>query len=275
MPPPSRLQPFLNDDPQRLVERVVHRDRRRMMVQPVRPPVLFDQRNVEVPRAALRFALANRLHRALAERHRRQPGRRADSLLRAAVTRVDSPLVNLDRHARERRHRVDRDHRAVPMRQLGDFLDRLMYPRRRLGMNDRDQLRIFRRLQRRRDLRRLDDRSPFRLDLVNLRAEPRRNFRHPRAERAVDADHDLVAVFDQIRHHGFHPRRTGAGDGKRDLVAGAEHDAQQPLDIFHHLQEIRIEMPDDRRRHRFHHARIDVGRPRTEQNPRRRPEFWK
>src|ERR1035437_8794986 len=49
MSPPSRFQPFLDDDPQRLVERVVHRDRRRMMVEPVGSPILLDQRNVEVP----------------------------------------------------------------------------------------------------------------------------------------------------------------------------------------------------------------------------------
>ena len=142
-------------------------------------------------------------------------------------------------------------------------------------MDYRNQLGFRGRLQCRRDLRGLDDLSPLSLDLVNLRAEPRRNFRHPRAERAVDADHDLVAILDQIRHHGFHPGGTGAGDGERDFVFGAKNDSQQALDILHHLQKIGVEMTDDRRRHRLHHARIDVGRSRTEQNPRRRPEFGK
>jgi len=134
------------------------------------------------------------------------------------------------------------------MRQLGNFLDRLMDPGRSLGVNNRDQLRILCRLQRRRDFRRLDDRSPIRFDFVDFRAEPRRDFRHPRSERAVDADHDLVAVLDQVRHHSFHPRGAGARDWKRDFVLRAKHDAQQLLNILHHLEKIGIEMPDHRRR---------------------------
>ena len=161
------------------------------------------------------------------------------------------------------------------MRQLGNFLDRLMYPGRGLRMNDRDQLRFLRRLERRRDLRRLDDPAPCRLDLVNLGALALRHFRQPRSERAVDADHDFVAVFDQIRHHGFHPRGTSAGDRERDFVLGAEDEAKQSLDVVHHLHEVRIEMADHRRRHRLHHARMDVRWAGTEQNARRWSEFRK
>ena len=61
----------------------------------------------------------------------------------------------------------------------------------------------------------------------------------PRAEHAIDADHDLVAVLDQVGDRGFHPGRTGARNRKGDFVIGAEDDAQQLLDILHQRHEFR------------------------------------
>ena len=49
MAPEARLQPLLDHDAQRLVQGVVHRDRRGVMVDALGAPVLLDQREVEVP----------------------------------------------------------------------------------------------------------------------------------------------------------------------------------------------------------------------------------
>ena len=95
------------------------------------------------------------------------------------------------------------------------------------------------------------------------------------AECPVDADHHIVAFLDQIRHHAFHPGRPGAGNRKRDPVGGAEDQPQHLLDVLHDADEFRIEMPQHRREHRLHHARMDIGRTGPEQEASRRPQFRK
>ena len=60
---------------------------------------------------------------------------------------------------------------------------------------------------------------------MNARAEPPGRIRHAIAEHSVDADHNFVAVFEQIHQRGFHPGRTGTGNRESDLVGGAENDA--------------------------------------------------
>ena len=224
---------------------------------------------------ALRLAFAYRFHRARAESHRRQPRRRADAFLRAAVAGVDLPSVDLQRHASERGHRVDHHQRAVRVRQLRDFLDRLMNSGRSLGVHDRHQLGPLRRLQRPLDPLGFDDSAPLGLDLMNFRAEPRRDFDQPGAERAVDADHHFVALLDQVRHHRLHPGRAGARDRESDLVGGAENQPQHLLDVLHHLDEVGIEMADHRRQHRLHHARMNVRGAGSEQHAGRRLQFRK
>ena len=63
----ARLEPLLVDEAQRLVQRVVHRDRRGVMVDALLAPVLLDHRQVEVPALHLRLAPAQRLDGARAE----------------------------------------------------------------------------------------------------------------------------------------------------------------------------------------------------------------
>ena len=275
MAPKARLEPLFDHDSKRFVQRVVHRDRRGMMIDAVGAPVLLDEREVEVPRGARRLALAYRFHRARAESHRRQPRRRTDSFLRAAVAGVNLPAVDLQRHASERRHSVGHHQRAVRVRHLRDFLDRLMNSGRSLGVHDRHQLGHLGRLQRLLDPLGFDDSAPLGVHLMDFRAEPRRDFDHPGAEHAGGADHHFIARLDQVRHHGLHPGRAGARDRESDLVGGAENQPQHLLDVVHHLDEVGIEMADHRRQHRLHHARMNVRGAGSEQHAGRRLQFRK
>ena len=69
------LQALLLDQPQCLRKRVVHRDRRRMMIGPLCAPVFLDHRQIEVPALHLGSPPPKRFERAGSERHGRQARR--------------------------------------------------------------------------------------------------------------------------------------------------------------------------------------------------------
>src|SRR6266852_3298261 len=258
----ARVESLFNDDPERFVNRIVHRDRRGMMIDAVGTTVALDHREVEVPRTAFALALAHGLHGALAERHRRESGRRADSLLRATEAGVDSPLIDLDGNASERRHRVHHHQRAVPMRHRAEFLDRLKGPGRGFSVNDGEPLGLY-------------DASPFGFDFVHSCAEPPGRVREPIAKRANRPDYDVVAFFDQVDQRSFHPRRPGPGHGKSDFIGGLEDETEQLLDVVHHAHEGGVEMADYRREHRLHYAWMNTGWTRPQKDARRRLQLWK
>ena len=123
VPRPARLQPFLQHEPQPFAQGVDHRDRRGVVVEAVaRPSSAATHRQVEIPALHLRLALADRLDGARAERHRRQARRTAQALLRATVNRVDLPGVQRQRHAAQRRDRVDEQQRVELVAQLAELL---------------------------------------------------------------------------------------------------------------------------------------------------------
>ena len=66
------------------------------------------------------------------------------------------------------------------------------------------------------------------------------------------------------------PADAGAADGERQTVLRAEHLAQHLLRLVHDVQELGIEMADQRRRHGGQDARMNVAGTGTEQDTRRR-----
>ena len=84
------------------VQREQQRRRHRVVVLTAHPVVL-QQREIEIETLALDGAL----HRARREDDRRQSGRRAKSLLRAAVADVDAPGAHLECDRAKRRDRID------------------------------------------------------------------------------------------------------------------------------------------------------------------------
>ena len=75
------------------------------------------------------------------------------------------------------------------------------------------------------------------------------------------------AVGDGVGDGRFHRGRAGAGRRERQrLAVGAEHALQRGAHIVEQRNEIGIEMAEDGRGHRAHHARRDQARAGAEQN---------
>ena len=74
---------------------------------------------------------------------------------------------------------------------------------------------------------------------------------HAVAEEAVGEDPDLHAGIDEVADGGFHAAATGGRDDERPLVLGAEDMTQHALVVLADLEEVGIEVADDRLRHRL------------------------
>ncbi len=154
--------------------------------------------------------------------------------------------------------------------ELGGVLEGLPGTGRRLGVDQRNQLRPARVAQRGLDLLGADDATPRGLDPMHDGTRPLRDLGHPRAEDAVHADHDLVAGLDGVDEARLHPGAAGAGDRQRQRVRGREDEAQHRLLLVHHRDERRIEVADQRGGHRPQHPRMHLGRTGTQQHAGRR-----
>ena len=191
------------------VQRVDHRDRRRVVVGTRhRPPTTYCAIILRSRYHDCGFA-TKRSTRAVRHRDRREAGRHAEALLRAAVRDVDAPRVDLDGDAAERGHAVDEQQR-VALAAAPSGSTSLRTPGRRLGVDDRDHLRAA-------DARSssacgIDRLAPRRLDPHDLGAAPGRDVAHAFAEHAVHADHDDVARLDDVDERGLHAGRPGAAD---------------------------------------------------------------
>ena len=82
---------------------------------------------------------------------------------------------------------------------------------------------------------------------------------------AIKGHYGVVARLQQVEHDRLEAGRAGAGHRDGVMVRGAEHLAQPAHRLVHHLEEIRIEVADERRRHGGEHARIGIGRAGAEQ----------
>jgi hypothetical protein len=85
------------------------------------------------------------------------------------------------------------------------------------------------------------------------------------AEEAGAADHDLVARLQQVEEAALHPGHAGRADREGHAVLCAEDAAQQVLRLAHHVEELRVEVAQERRRHHGQHARVHVAGARAHQ----------
>jgi hypothetical protein len=126
-------------------------------------------------------------------------------------------------------------------------------------------------LRKRRAHRRgLDDLSPGSLHAVYSRAEPLGHVDHARSEHAVDPDHGLVTVLDEIGEAGFHARRAVAEIGSVSRFSVRKRTAKIFLDAIEELEEKGVEVPHERRRHGGGDLGVDHRRAGPEQQARRR-----
>src|SRR5262249_54526264 len=80
------------------------------------------------------------------------------------------------------------------------------------------------------------------------------------AEESVDERCDLRSRFDEVADRRLHAATAGGGDHERHFVRRAENGAQQTLDVGRDLEEVRIEMTDNRLRHRLIDAGMNLAR---------------
>ena len=72
------------------------------------------------------------------------------------------------------------------------------------------------------------------------------------------ADYDLVAPLEQVDEAGLHAGHAGGADREGQPIGGLECLAQHVLRFIHDLQEIGIEVADERHGHGREHARMHV-----------------
>ena len=272
VPAPAVFQTFRQHQTQGLVQRVIHADRRGVVIHPFLSPIRRQQIHIEIPALDLRFAPGGDLQRTRTQRHRRQTGRTAQTFLGAAVNGVHGPLVNPHGAAAERRDRVEQEQRARLVREPGNLLHRRQRAGGRFGVNDGDKFRPGNLFQGGGDLFRLDDVAPRGFDPDDPGATAFRHVAHPRAEHAVDADDDFIPGFNQIDETKFHAGAAGPADGKGQFILSEENLPQHGLDLLHQVHERRVEVADDRSRHRLQNGRRDIARSRAHQASRRRLE---
>ena len=94
VPPVTRypvIETLLQHDTQRLAQPQDHADRRGVVVHVLRPPVLCDEAEIEVPRRRLRRPRVDHLQRPRSDRDRTYPRRSAQALLTARIGVIDVP----------------------------------------------------------------------------------------------------------------------------------------------------------------------------------------
>ena len=271
---PAGLEPFGDHQPQGFAERVQHRHRRRVVEHALLgaarfAPVLEDQIHVEVPGGRLPPAPTHRIDGAGPERDGAEPRRGAETFLGARAGGVHAPVVHRHRHAAQRGHAVEGEQRTVIARAARDRFDRLPGSRGRLGVDQRHELRgpageLCR------DTLRGDHLTERRLDGADDGARAARHLREPLAEVSNHAHDHLIAGLEQIQHDGLEAGAPRAGHRDRMMARGPEHGTQVAHRLVHHLEEVRIEMADERRGERPRHGGLDVRGPGSEQQPRRR-----
>ncbi len=182
------------------------------------------------------------------------------------------PLVYQHRRAAEGGHRVDDRQRVVLVRDLHQRFRIRLHAGRSLGVHEGDDLRVAVRFERVFQFLRIDGLTP--LVLYDHCNAPRALdvLDHAAAEHAVAADDDLVARRHHVDEAVLHADRAGTGHREGQRVLGLVGVAQERLQLFHHLDEDRVEIADRRLAHGRKHARMDLRRARPHQRALRRVE---
>jgi hypothetical protein len=84
------------------------------------------------------------------------------------------------------------------------------------------------------------------------------------AEDARDADHHVVAGFDEILEAGLHAAAAGRGERDGQPVLRSEEPAQPRLYVVHAVEKRGIEVPDERIGHRGEHVGMRIRGTGTE-----------
>ncbi len=117
------------------------------------------------------------------------------------------------------------------------------------------------------NLIRREDLAPGAFDRLDDTTVPASHLGDARAEVPVHADEHRVAGLDDRRDRRLHTCGPGARDRQSQTVRGLKRVPQQLLRAVHQDQEVRVEVAEQRRRHRGRHAGVDHVRSRAEEDP--------
>jgi hypothetical protein len=208
------------------------------------PPVPADRRHVEVPRADRRGPPVEHRLGLGREGDGSEPRRDRQALLRPGVHDVEAPRVDLERHPTEPGHRVDEQQGVGVADQRADLLERLVGARRGLGVDDGDEAGVRVRPERLGDAFGRDDPAPRFLDAHHLGTRALGGVGDPTPEDAVDPDDDGVPRLDDVDHRRLHARGPGARHRVGQRVRRPHHRPEHRGDLVGHLEEPRVEVPD-------------------------------
>ena len=151
--------------------------------------------------------------------------------------------------------------------QLRDLGERLQGAGRGLAVDDRDQLGPPG-PERALDGVGVDQPPPFAAHRDHFGAAPLRDLDQQQAEATELGDDHPVAGLDQRGERRLEAGSAGTGHGKRARVGGLEREPRELHDLVHDLRELRVELTQERCRHRAQHARVRHGRPGAQEDAR-------
>ena len=269
----ARLEPFVADEAQRLVERQDSRHGRRVVVRVGAPEALRSHR-VEAPVHGGHRALLDHGPRAVREGDERHPGDRRETLLASGHDGIEPPVVHLQRHRAQGDDGVDDGEGAVLAREAGDLRQiGVEHPARGLALDEGDDVVARRRQRLAHHLSR--DRAPrLRLEDRHVGAHARRHLAEPPAEGPGLQAKALAARPEQVGDRHLHRGRRGAGDahdlGRLRLEGIARHVLEVLDDALHRRAEV-IDHDAVGSRHRVR----DRHRPRAHQEQGARAGGWR
>src|SRR5579862_5350531 len=99
--------------------------------------------------------------------------------------------------------------------------------------------------------------SPRLFEADEIRALTLAHFADAIREITVGKDGELRARLDEVCDARFHPGTTSSGNHHGDAIGGAVGHLEKLLDVAHDLEEVGIEVADDRLGKRFINARMN------------------
>ena len=112
--------------------------------------------------------------------------------------------------------------------------------------------------------------SPTFLEAHDVRSLALRHLGETIGEISICEHGELGSGLHEVGHGSFHARAARTGNHQRGAVSGSEGGLEQLLDISHHLNEVRVEVPHDRLRQRLIDAWVNHAGSGTEQIAARR-----
>jgi hypothetical protein len=265
MAPEGVVEPFGGQDVERLAQREQEMHRRGAGV------LLVVLRPVALGPVPIRRAQAGTLVRGagtVADRDERQAGRRHQPLLRRRHRDIDAPGIHLERHAAERRYRIDHQQRGMAGG-LDGAADRFQIVARAGGgvdLHHHDRLdgMLGVAAQPRFNLIGADRAAPVALQHLDVAAHRAGGVAPADREPAAFQHQHLVAARQHVADHRL-PGAVTVGDVDVGLALGGEQPAEvgkKPLAERHHLLRVDVER---RAMHRLQHLVGHGGRARNRQ----------